>query len=150
MKKMGMAYLAVLLLVATVFLFGCGKEKAIDYDHFIQTIDSSPSGVAAVIDGEARKQDYLLVFVAVQNDTKDAVTVRKGDYVLRAGGVEYASDGYLSYIDLQSGSDGSDRLTTVAYDTIGRGKEKKLGVLFFCDVNGNDNFTLTFHGREIR
>ena len=149
MKKLSMSFLAVLLLLSTAFLFGCGKEKPIDYDRFNQKIESSTTGVAAAIDGVIREQNYVLVFVRVQNDTKDAVTVRKGDYTLHISGNEYASDGYLVRIDLQSGGDGSSRFTTTTYDTIDQGEKKQLGVLFFCDAPGNDAFTVTFHDREI-
>ena len=149
MKKTGIIFLAALLLM-TMLLFGCGKEKEINYDHFIQTIASSNSGVAAAIDGEVRGQNYVLVFVNVQNDTKDPVTVRKGDYALHAGGETYVCDGYLARIELQSGGAGSERLTTLAFDTIGKGDGKKLGVLFFCDANVSGDFTVTFHDREVQ
>lgn len=149
MKKRLICSLAALLLLSTMFFTGCNKGKEIDYDHFKQTVKSSTTGVTAAVNEESRTENYVLVFVAVENETKDTVTVRKGDYTLTANGKEYASDGFLVKIASQSGAAGSQRITTVTYDTVGKGDEKTLSVLFFCDLQDIDNFTIRFHGRVI-
>lgn len=149
MKRTLVCMFAALLLLSTLFLVGCKKDKEIDYDRFIQSVHASEVGETAYVNGEKRVGNYVQVFVNVKNETDDPVTVRKGDYTLVVGGERYVSDGYMVMISGQSGTNGQVNLDTVTYETIGKGDEKRLAVIFLCDVEDNSNFTLLFHDRVV-
>ena len=104
---------------------------------------------ASLVNEQASGKNYVLVFVTVENEMKDAVIVRKGDYSLTVNGEEIASEGYVTKVDLQSGTPGSNRLYTSDYETVPKKDTRTLGIIFFCDAEEGADYTLRFHDRVI-
>ena len=80
MKRFLAFSLATFLLLALLFLTGCKKDVEINYEQFRQTIQSTSVSKASFVNEQASGKNYVLVFVTVENEMKDAVIVRKGDY----------------------------------------------------------------------
>lgn len=149
MKRILAFSLATLLLLSLLFLIGCKKDVEIDYEQFRQTIKSMSIGKASFVNEQASGKNYALVFVSVENEMKDAVIVRKGDYTLTVDGEEIASEGYVTKVELQSGTMGSNRLYTSDYETVPKKDTRTLGILFFCDAEEGVDYTLRFHDQVI-
>ena len=149
MKRILVFSLATLLLLALMLMTGCKNDVEIDYDQFRQTIQSTSVSRASFVNEQESGKNYVLVFVSVENEMKDAVIVRKGDYTLTVNGEEVASDGYVTKVDLQSGTMGSNRLYTADYETVPKKDTRTLGILFFCNAEEGVDYTLRFHGRVI-
>ncbi len=149
MKRILAFSLAAFMLASLLLLTGCKKDVVIDYDQFRQTVKSTSVSRASFVNEKECGKNYILVFVSVENEMKDAVIVRKGDYTLIVNGEEIASEGYVTKVDLQSGTMGSNRLYTSDYETVPKKDTRTLGILFFCDAEENVDYTLRFHDREI-
>lgn len=149
MKRFLAFSLATFLLLALLFLTGCKKDVEINYEQFRQSIQSTSVSKASFVNEQASGKNYVLVFVTVENEMKDAVIVRKGDYSLTVNGEEIASEGYVTKVDLQSGTPGSNRLYTSDYETVPKKDTRTLGIIFFCDAEEGADYTLRFHDRVI-
>lgn len=149
MKRIVAFSLAALMLLSLMLLTGCKKDVVIDYEQFRQTAKSTSIGNASYVNEQVSGKNYVLVFVTVENQMKDAVIVRKGDYTLTVNGEEIASDGYVTKVDLQSGTMGSNRLYTSDYETVPKKDTRTLGILFFCDAEESVDYTLRFHDQVI-